>query len=85
MADRVLRYTSTSSRPGRIVIDSVLWTGAGTAGDDLVLQDTAGDPIIALTASGTNYSETWVPSSPFYSDGVNVATIDSGEVFIYYR
>lgn len=84
VADRVLKFSAATTLTGRYVIDKIVWTGTSvTAGDDLVLEDGEGSEIVALHATGTTVNETWSPDAGFLVNGLEVATIDSGEVYVY--
>lgn len=59
------------------------WTGASTAGHLLVVNDGDGDLIWDSEADGADFLDI----HPLFEDrkGINVATMDSGHLLVYYR
>ena len=64
-------------------ISNIIWTEQIAAGDQLVIQDQAGNVILDIKASSANIVQTlgnfqWV-------NGLKVTTLTSGKLYIYIR
>lgn len=68
---------------GRLHVTYVRWTGATTAGHVMVLNDSNGNLIWSGEADGANFNDL----QPVFQnvDGLNVATMQSGYLQVYYR
>lgn len=69
-----------------VKIAFISWTGAGSAGDSLVVVDGNGRDICRLTANGVDYDlSVSFGERTFDVLGINVTAITSGTVTFYYR
>ena len=67
----------------KLLIKYIRWVGATTAGHSLVVNDTNGDMIFESVADGANF----IDVHPIFEiiDGVVVATMQSGTLYVFYR
>lgn len=74
-------------RTERTEITHIVWTGSGSAGDQVTLNDKTGNRIWQGTAPGTaNYIGITFGENTFVArGGLEVETLDSGVLYVYYR
>jgi hypothetical protein len=70
---------------GLKIVNFFRWYNVTSAGDDLIITDTAGNQIAAMKAPVANY-ETIIPleGTNRRVDGIIAATMDSGKLQAYY-
>ena len=68
-----------------IRIKHLRWVDAGAAGNHCSIQDAAGREIWRGVASGANFEEDSLSENLRFFKGLNLATLDSGKVFVYYH
>lgn len=65
-------------------ISAIVWTGKGTAGDDLeVLDKAGGDTLFQAVAPTANYTIILQLDNLLHAGGVYVNVLDSGTVYFY--
>lgn len=72
---------STIIASGNVMVKSVRWVGATTAGHGLVIQDSASNELFKSAASAANYVEESILDRKWYN-GFKVTTLGSGDVYI---
>lgn len=69
-----------------IRVQELTWTGVGSAGDSLVVVDNTGKDVWRATAPQTNYIISFgLGERPSDVNGINVTTMGSGTLTVYYR
>lgn len=63
-------------------IGKIVWTGITTAGDDLQIKDADGNIKFQAKASIANIEE-YKFDPPLEMKGLNVVTMDTGDIFVY--
>ena len=80
--ERVVTMTAAADAiTGTKIVESMRWIGV-TAGDDLVVDDSAGNIIWVAKAETNNFTDA-ITFGPQQFDGVVVDTIDSGTLYVY--
>ena len=78
----VLKFeTEAGAIPGNMMIKYIRWNGGTTAGDTVVVNDTAGDLIWESVADGAYFLDL----HPLFQwrNGIVITTLDSGYVLVY--
>lgn len=72
---------SADSLSGTLYVKHIRWVGATTAGHQLYVQDASSNAVLVSIADG-NY---FIDVHPFYRyfNGIQVASMDSGKLYIY--
>lgn len=81
----IITLTAATTLTGTFVIDSLLWDGSATADDDLVLNDGDGNSIWTVNNKVVNDSAKLTFDDGFVAQGLALATIDAGTLYIYLR
>ena len=69
-----------------ITVRLMTWAGAGAAGDSLVVVDNSGKDIWRAVAPQTNYDLSFgVGERASEVNGINVTSLGSGTLTVYYR
>jgi hypothetical protein len=69
----------------QITVDRILWVGNGVASDLCVVKDNSGRIIFSAIAGNAQYNIEEKFDHPTPLNGLNVTTISSGTVIVYYR
>ena len=86
-----MQFTMKATAPGvlttgQIYTNLITWTGAGSAGDQLVVVDNTGKDIWRSTAPSSDYVLSLSYGERAVSlNGLNVLTMGSGTLTVYYR
>lgn len=79
----ILAFTAAASVTGSFVIDHMEWDGSATADDDLEVNDSNGNEIWTVNNKIANDRAVKYLDDIF--DGITVATIDAGTLYVYLR
>ena len=70
----------------QVNVSLMTWAGSGSASDSLVVVDNTGKDVWRSTAQGANYDLSLsFGERPVNVNGINVTTITSGTLTVYYR
>ncbi len=80
---RVKMSGATDSFPDVVFVKYVRWVGATTAGHSLVINDSDGNMVWESEADGANF----IDVHPIFDivDGITVATMQSGDFYVFIR
>lgn len=85
VADNVIALTAATTLTGRYVIDKMVWDGSATADDDLVVNDGGGAALWVVNTKVAADNAEISFDDGFLVDGIALATIDAGTLYIYLR
>ena len=78
----VITMTSAADTiTGKVILETIRWIGT-TAGDDLIIDDSAGNLVFQSKAETNNFTDS-MSFSHMVFDGLVIDTIDSGTVYVY--
>ena len=86
MAD-VVSFTSIGTLNRSVRLAAIVWAGATSAGNTVVLKEPKGNPIWEGRATGSHtYIGISLPDEGLYMpNGIEVQNIDAGTLFLYFR
>ena len=85
ISGRLLSFaTAADAITGEVHINHIRWVGADTGTDVLSITNTAGDEIAAAVCP-TGLDDQDIPMYGFPTEGIIIATMDSGKAMVYIR
>ena len=72
-----------TTRP--VYVKKIVWDSPTTSGDDILIQDNAGNPIWEMKAIAGGTGITYERDVETYCSGFNLATLDHGVVYVYIK
>lgn len=82
-AHGVIKFTAALDEDPRILfINKIIWDGSTTAGDDLVITDKNDKELWVVNNKETN-AQACLSLGGHYVNGLKIATLDAGTVYVY--